>query len=81
MTNDEEKTPWFTGAEQPAREGVYETQFGGYAYFDMKGWGLTSLTPDDAVVSYSMFGAEPTIPPTKWRGLAECPQPDLFASL
>ena len=89
MTTENEKTPWFTGGERPVREGVYEMGnvepdgncFDGYAYFDGQGWGLRSKTPDDAVLSYSMFGSAPTINPDKWRGLAQCPQPDLFASL
>lgn len=80
MTTEDEKTPWFMGGDRPVREGVYETLDGGYAYFDGDKWGLSDKTPDDAAMAYSMFGPYEH-KQTQWRGLAQCPQPDLFASL
>ena len=78
MTEDQ-LTPWYPIDVTPKREGVYEVKQGGYSYCDTRHWGLLGVTPDDAVVAYSMFG---TVPQAvyQWRGLVECPQPDLFAS-
>ncbi len=80
MTTEDKLTPWFDQGQAPAREGSYEMEHGGYAYFDGEHWGFTDKTPEDAEMTYSMFGPQLDKQPC-WRGLAECPQPDLFASL
>lgn len=88
--NTEQFTNWFDWFIEPVREGVYEIinvepngdGVAGFAYFDGANWGLRSNSPDDAVLSYSMFGAEPDICPDLWRGLSEPagePEVDLFA--
>lgn len=86
----EQFTDWFEGSVKPVRDGVYEItnvepngdRVAGFSYFDGTNWGLRSNSPDDAVLTYSMFGAEPAICPDIWRGLSEPavePEADLFA--
>lgn len=88
--NTEQFTNWFDWSIKPVRDGVYEIVYvepngdrvAGFSYFDGANWGLRSNSPDDAVLTYSMFGAEPGICPDIWRGLSEPagePEVDLFA--
>lgn len=80
---EEELTPWFEGDVKPIHEGVYQTGETTFAYWlnnPLGGcWTQDCPTVADAELE-SLFGLTARTTVQRWRGFAQCPQPDLFAS-
>lgn len=76
----QELTDWFPGSVLPVREGVYQTGEATYAYFDdtAGGWTPDCCSPAEAFTE-ALFGSAMRKTVDQWRGLAKCPEPDLFA--
>ena len=83
MTEDQ-LTPWFPGHIQPERLGVYQTGEQSFAswYASANGpaWSKDCPTIEEAELEVLFGSSEPRNGVERWRGLSECPQPDLFAS-